>query len=474
MLLVSSFFGRQQELAKLEAALETVRRTGGGQFLSVRGRRQVGKSRLMEEFIARSGEKAVFYVASQLQADEELGAFREAVAASPTDVAAAAAAGPLGSWQAALALLAGEATQDQPIIIIVDEFPYLAESHPPIEGIMQTYWDRTLENKSPVLLILVGSDISMMESLSTYGRPLYNRLTEQVIDPLSPAEVAAMLNLDARAALGAYLVIGGFPRLASRWQRSDDMWKFLKRELDDPESSLIVIGERMLAAEFPADLKAQSVIKAIGSGERTFSGILQHSDVSAKTLSETLDSMEQKKRVIDKALPYSSRSHPKLSRYSVSEPYLRFWLRFIEGNITTVQRGRGDVLLNRIKEGWLPYQGRAIEPIVRRGIEKLLPDERFGDALFVGGYWNRDNSVAVDLVGGREETRSDPVDFVGAIKWRGKSAFGRSDLAQLSAFRSSVSGTNADTRLIGVSRTGFSVAGLDVELTAEDILAAYA
>jgi len=193
VLLVSSFFGRQQELAKLEAALETVRRTGGGQFLSVRGRRQVGKSRLMEEFIARSGEKAVFYVASQLQADEELGAFREAVAASPTDVAAAAAAGPLGSWQAALALLAGEATQDQPIIIIVDEFPYLAESHPPIEGIMQTYWDRTLENKSPVLLILVGSDISMMESLSTYGRPLYNRLTEQVIDPLSPAEVAAML-----------------------------------------------------------------------------------------------------------------------------------------------------------------------------------------------------------------------------------------------------------------------------------------
>jgi len=83
VLLVSSFFGRQQELAKLEAALETVRRTGGGQFLSVRGRRQVGKSRLMEEFIARSGEKAVFYVASQLQADEELGAFREAVRRLP-------------------------------------------------------------------------------------------------------------------------------------------------------------------------------------------------------------------------------------------------------------------------------------------------------------------------------------------------------------------------------------------------------
>lgn len=471
---MSNFVGREEELAKLEAALQTVRRTGGGQFLSVRGRRQVGKSRLMEEFIARSGAKAVFYVASQLPADEELDAFREAVETSPTTAASIAAAGPLGSWQAALALLANEATREDPLILVIDEFPYLAESHPPIEGILQTYWDRTLENKSPVLLILVGSDISMMEALTTYGRSLYNRLAEQVLDPLSPAEIATMLGLDARAALEAYLVIGGFPRLAARWRRSDDMWKFLKRELDDPESSLIVIGERTLAAEFPADLKARSVIKAIGSGERTFSGILQHSDVSEKTLSDTLGSMEEKKRVIYKSLPYSSKPRPKLSHYYVADPYLRFWLRFIEGNITTVQRGRGDVLLARIRKGWLSYRGRAIEPIIRSGIERLLPDERFGGALFVGGYWNRDNSIEVDLVGGRDETRTDPVDFVGAIKWRDTSNFDRSDFAGLATHRSIVPGTTGDTRLVGVSRTGFDVTGLDVELTAEDLLAAYA
>jgi AAA+ ATPase superfamily predicted ATPase len=230
---MSGFIGRERELGRLEAALQVVRETGGGGFLSIRGRRQVGKSRLMEEFIRRTGAKAVFYVASQLNVDEELHEFTQAVASSPTETAALASEGSLGSWQAALTLLAREATPAEPIVIVIDEFPYLVKSYDPIEGILQAIWDRTLERKTPVLLIVVGSDISMMEALTTYGRPLYNRPIEMVIDPLSPAEIAAMLRLDARDALEAYLVIGGFPRLASRWERTDDLWRFLKRELQD-------------------------------------------------------------------------------------------------------------------------------------------------------------------------------------------------------------------------------------------------
>src|SRR5919204_6823664 len=52
--------------------------------------------------------------------------------------------------------------------------------------------------------------------------------------------------------------------------------------------------------------------------------------------------------------------------------------------------------------------GRAIEPIIRQGVEKLFPDARFGAAMFVGGYWNRDNSVEVDLVGGRSAEDATP------------------------------------------------------------------
>lgn len=470
---MANFVGRERELARLTEALREVQTTGGGLILSIRGRRQVGKSRLMEEFIRRSGAKAVFYVASRMEADDELEAFREAVATSPTETAAVAASGSLGSWQAALTLLADEATPEQPLIVVLDEFPYLAESYEAIEGVLQTLWDRTLEHKRPLLLILVGSDITMMKRLGEYGRPLYNRTIEQVIEPLSPAEVSEMLSLEARATLESYLVIGGFPRLATRWQRGDDLWKFLKRELADAESPLIVMGERMLAAEFPADLKAQDIFRAIGAGERTFTGIRGRAHVSERTLIEALASLESQKRVIYKATPYSATPRQKLTHYYVDDPYLRFWLRFVDGQLSTVQRGRGDVVLARIKRSWPDYQGRAIEPVVRRAIERLLPDERFGDALFVGGYWNRDSSIEVDLVGGSDPERADPVEFVGSIKWRGRASFDRSDMAALMTHRGSVPGSTPDTRAVGVSATGFTATGLDVTLDATDIVAAY-
>ena len=254
-------------------------------MLALRGRRQIGKSRLVEEFIHRSGACAIFYTASRQGAAEELRNFTEQLAESETDAAGVAAAGPIGSWEAALTIAAGGASPAAPLVLIIDELPFLIESEPAIEAILQKQWDRGLEAR-PILLLLIGSDVSMMSALGEYGRPLYGRLTEMTIGPLSPAAIGEMLGLPATAALDAYLAIGGFPRLAEIWQRGEELWKFLRRELQNPESPLIVLGERSLAAEFPAELRARDALEAIGAGERTFTAILQRAQMSNKTLED--------------------------------------------------------------------------------------------------------------------------------------------------------------------------------------------
>jgi len=324
----------------------------------------------------------------------------------------------------------------------------------------------------PVLLLLIGSDVSMMAALNDYGRPLYGRLTEMTIGPLSPAAVGDMLELTPADTLDAYLAIGGFPRLAQIWHPGEDLWKFLRRELQSAESPLIVLGERSLAAEFPAELKARGALEAIGAGERTFTGILQRAKMSNKTLESTLATLIGK-RVIDKALPYSAQPRPKLSRYYVSDPYLRFWLRFIQTSIPALERGRGDIVYRYIKERWRTFAGRAIEPLIRSAIQGLLPDPRFAGAEFLGSFWNRDGSVEVDLVGGRGQARSDQIDFVGSIKWRDRGQFDRRDLSRLIQHRALIPGATEETLLVGVSRSGFGVDGLDVRLSAEDIFAAF-
>ncbi len=440
-------------------------------MIAMRGRRQVGKSRLVEQFIHRSGARSIFYTASHKSPDEELRSFAEQLALSDTDGARVAAAGPLGSWEAALTLAATGASSDQPTVLVIDELPFLIRSEPAIEAIIQKQWDRTLESQ-PVMIVLIGSDVSMMNALSEYGRPLYGRMSEMTIGPLSPRAIGEMLGLKPAATLDAYMVIGGFPRLAQIWEPGEDMWRFLARTLQNPESPLAVLGERSLSSEFPAELKARATLEAIGAGERVFTAIMGRAGVSGKTLESTLVTL-MAKRVIEKNLPYSAQPRPKLSRYHVADPYLRFWLRFIRGSIPQLERGRADLVLRRIRDAWQPYAGHAVEPLVRTAVERMLPDNRFGEAEFVGGYWNRDNSVEVDLVGGRDPLGSARIDFLGSIKWRNRGKLDRADAKKLADSRVLVPGAGEKTRLVGVSRNGFAADGLDIRLTPEDLVSAF-
>ncbi len=111
---------------------------------------------------------------------------------------------------------------------------------------------------------------------------------------------------------------------------------------------------------------------------------------------------------------------------------------------------------------------------MRSAIQTMLPDPRFDGAEYVGAFWNRDGSVEVDLVGGRDHDRSEQIDFVGSIKWRDRGELNRHDFSRLIQHRALIPGATDDTLLVGVSRGGFSVDGLDVRLTPDDIVKAFA
>jgi hypothetical protein len=69
-----------------------------------------------------------------------------------------------GDWNQGLRSLAIAIPEDTPCIAVIDEVPWLVEQDPEFEGALQAVWDRHLSAK-PVLLVLVGSDISVMEAL---------------------------------------------------------------------------------------------------------------------------------------------------------------------------------------------------------------------------------------------------------------------------------------------------------------------
>ncbi len=469
------FTGRRRELELLETELDGVRRSSAGAFLWLRGRRRVGKSRLVEQFLHAASPPSVFYRAPRRDPSEALRRFSAAVAGSTLASAELFASGLApDTWVTALRLAAQGATRAHPAVIVIDELPYLLERDNGADADLQEAWDRHLQHL-PVMLVAIGSDMSTMDALTDYGHSLHGRPTrELVVAPFTPAEVAAQLELSATAAFDAYVVGGGFPALTTAWRRSWDRRRFLEHAFADSYTQFVVNGERILEAELADHLQARQVIEAIGAGERTFSAIRDASGVhSAASLANALKLLTDVKRMVGEQHAYAAPPSRKNKRYSVADPYLRFWLRFVGPAIDEIDRGRGDLALARIEGAWSAYRGKAIEPIVRDAIERLLPDTRFGETRYVGGYWTRNNDVEVDLVGADSpDPRS--VSFVGSVKWRERSRFDQSDTRDLVRKRARVPGAE-DALLVGVSRSGFAPAsGLDVELTPDDLLAAWA
>ena len=122
-----------------------------------------------------------------------------------------------GNWAAAFRQLAGILPGDRASVVVLDEVPYLMDEQGAFESVLQRAWDRELSRK-PVLLLLIGSDLSMMEALTSYGRPFHQRAAEMPVGPLNPADVAAMTGLAAADAFDATLVTGGLPVVCARWQ----------------------------------------------------------------------------------------------------------------------------------------------------------------------------------------------------------------------------------------------------------------
>ncbi|MBB1254513.1 AAA family ATPase [Streptomyces sp. OF3] len=473
---MDGFVGRRAELGALADLLEPVRSGGRGgrrgRAVLIRGRRRVGKSRLVEEFLDRTGLPHVFFTAVGGSREEDLAGFAAEVAASELpDAARAADFAVPQTWDAALTLLAGVLPADTPSVVVLDEMPYLVREDPTFEGALQKAFDRTL-SRLPVLLVLIGSDLAMMEQLNTYGRPFYQRGTEMVVPPLNPAEVGTMLGLPPADAFDAFLISGGLPLILEEWPEGADLWGYLDHALRRPTSALLVSGERTLAAEFPTEAQARTVLGAIGHGERTFTLIGRAAGgVNPGSLSRSLELLTSR-RLVTAETPLSTRPSRE-TRYRIDDPYLRFYLSFIGPRIPTIERGRGDRVLRAIRDSWSSWRGRAVEPVLRDALWRLADDHLPDGTDVIGGYWTRTNDPEIDIVGGDRAPIAKKITVVGSIKWLENKPFDHRDLSRLVVHRSQLPGADDTTPLLAVARSGCIADGI-THLGPSDLIKAWA
>ncbi len=178
----------------------------------------------------------VFFTASQ-QGIGELSLFAQEVVESNLPGREVLSDARPGTWDTPERLLSASIDDDSPTVVVFDEFPYLVADDPTIEATFQKQRDRLL-SKKPVLLIMVGADVAMMEALNIHGRAFFQRGTEMVVSPLSPAETAGIVGSENAAdAFDANLITGGLPLICDEWSKAATMWEYLAETLCNPTSA---------------------------------------------------------------------------------------------------------------------------------------------------------------------------------------------------------------------------------------------
>jgi uncharacterized protein len=475
------FFGRREVLAALTRHLDAVTQSGSGRIVALRGRRQVGKSTVVERFVEASDTPYVFVTAvHQASAARQLEDATVAINESTRPLADAAlltdsAAGSWREWLGRLAI----AARSGPVIAVLDEFPWLADGDPTLEGELQVQWDRALE-RLPVLLILVGSDVAMMDRLTSHGRPLFGRLSPLVVPALNPAEIAdALPGRSAVDVFDAFLVTGGYPRLVTDLVgRGESAVGYVKTSLMDTYSPLVTTARLTLDAEFGEPQYAYQVLSAIGSNDTArpgFKDVLGTiSDADERKRAETattraLRTLTDTKGLIERELPAWAPPSSKLRRYRVTDPYLRFWFRYIERNIDRIARGRADLAVAAFERDWSTWRGHSVEPVVRHALQRLaVSDPSLEEVETVQPWWMRDGRVEVDVVAATAEVTA----LVGTIKWRQSGGVTAREIDDLRRDRERVP-RSANALLAAISPSGKADKSADLTYSAADLLTAW-
>lgn len=235
------FIGREKELAELEKLYQA----NHFQFAVIYGRRRVGKTALINEFL--KDRKAVAFTGVETNEKQNLDNFSKSILEYETGKNVDTS---FLSFQSALEHVF-ELAEERRVVLVIDEYPYVAKASKSLASTLQLLIDK-YKDTSKLFLILCGSSMSYMEDhVLAYKAPLYGRRTAQFkIEPFEFLEACRYFNhfKDEDKAL-AYGIVGGTPQYLLQINDLLSIEDNIKNIYLNPVSSLYEEPQNLLKQE---------------------------------------------------------------------------------------------------------------------------------------------------------------------------------------------------------------------------------
>lgn len=402
------FIGREREMATLNHLYQSDK----FEFVVIYGRRRVGKTALINQFI--QDKEAIYYMGVESNSKQNLENFSKNIMEYKINIQVDTS---FLSFQAALEYVFQLAEKER-LVLAIDEYPYVARSSESFASTIQLLIDK-YKDHSKLMLILCGSSMSYMEDhVLSYKAPLYGRRTAQMkIQPFDFFDTCQYFcNFSDEDRALVYGMVGGTPQYLLQMDDRLTIEENMKNTFLNPNSFLFEEPENLLKQEVREPALYNAIITAIATGSSRVAEISTKVGEQSSVCTNYLKNL-MALGLIQKETPYGEKTSRK-SIYSINDNMFRFWYRFIPENNSIIVRGATNLAYKRIEPHLSDYMGKVFEEICKQYLWKLLLDGNcpieFND---LGRWWGTNpsthNQEEIDIMGEQDKNTA----LFGECKW---------------------------------------------------------
>ena len=389
---MKQFVDRELEMETLQNEYER----DGSALVILYGRRRVGKTTLISEFI--KDEKALFFLASEEAESQNRNAFKEKAAEFiDSDLLRNA---DIKNWDVLFKAIMDTPFESKPVIVL-DEFQYLGKANPAFPSIFQRIWEEILKGKS-VMVILCGSLISMMESQTlAYDSPLYGRRTAQIRLKQIPFGYYHEFfpNKRRKELIEMYAVTGGVPKYIELFSESKDIDSAIEKCVLNRSGYLYDEPHFLLQQEVSEVGSYFSIIKAIAAGNSKLSAISSILEIKSTSLTKYLKTLIDLD-ILEREVPITEENPEKSKKglYKIKDNYLRFWFAFVYPNMSFIESGHSRIVMNKIRNSLVKsHIAFVYEDVCKERMWDLNAEDAWPfNFTKIGRYW--DSKDEIDIV----------------------------------------------------------------------------
>ncbi|MCH4887093.1 ATP-binding protein [Acidaminobacter sp. JC074] len=388
------FLAREKEMMQLERFYQSNK----FEMIIMYGRRRVGKTKLITEFI--KDKNAIFYVAEENNDLLNKNKFTRTVLSHyKMDLNIT-----FEYWEDIFKFISTQAGENR-LILVIDELPYLAKANTSFLSILQNIIDHQLSNKN-IMIILCGSSISFMENeLVSHKSPIYGRKTGQMkIYPMNYMSSQLFFpEYSVEDKFKTFSILGGIPHYMIQFDPSKTFVDNVIEKCLNNTTLFYDEPRNLLHQELRTPVVYYAIIEAIANGASKLNEIATKiGESSSKTSKYILSLLELE--IIKKIQPIGA-SNSKKSIYHIADPLYVFMFKYVYNHRSLIEQDLGPAVWEmKISENIGTLYGLMFEKVCTQYLIKKNQTMDLPFLVEVFGSWWGSNPVTktqeeIDIVG---------------------------------------------------------------------------